>query len=191
MTPRNALRAATHGAHEQLDALFSCLDLADPVDYRRFLKVHASVFPSCEATLSASCAADLLPDWPARIRAPSLEDDLWTVGVGAQRGRMQPEAPVEPAAAFGMMYVLEGSRLGGAVLARRVSANPDPLCREATRYLRHGSGLKLWPSFVCKLEAAECVRANLDGAVAGALTTFAQFIDAARLLQSDAQERVT
>lgn len=120
-----------------------------------------------------------MPDWQDRIRTPSLADDLVAVG-----GRPLPAArsatPIEPAAAFGMMYVLEGSRLGGAVLARRVQDNPDPCCRNATRYLRHGAGLRLWPLFIVSLDTAESVHERLDIAVASAINTFDLFMAAAR-----------
>jgi heme oxygenase len=65
--------------------------------------------------------------------------------------------------------------MGGAVLTRRALANTDPQCRAATRYLRQGEGLPLWPSFIQALEAADAVRANPDAVVASALATFALF----------------
>ena len=137
------------------------------------------VFPHCEATLAASDAQSLMPDWPDRVRTPALAEDLAAVG---GRGLVTPSTakPIAPAAAFGMMYVLEGSRLGGAVLARRVQRNSDPRCRDATRYLRHGAGLSLWPSFIATLENADCVRDDIGGAIASALHTFELFAKAAR-----------
>ena len=183
MSWREQLKEATRSAHQDLDSSFNRLDLTDPLDYRLFLDAHATVLPSCEATLAASGAHTLLPDWNDRIRAPALADDLATVG--ARRVFTTTSAtPIEPAAAFGMMYVLEGSRLGGAVLAQRVQHNTDPLCRAATRYLRHGTGLRLWPLFIISLENADCIREKIDVAVAGALFTFGLFANAARLAKT-------
>ena len=181
-SPRAQLKAATAAAHQQLDALFSRFDLTEPNAYRGFLAVHATVVPRCEATLAASDATSLVPDWPDRIRTPALARDL--AAIGGQASKPPSIAtPIEPAAAFGMMYVLEGSRLGGAVLARRVQNNPDPRCREATSYLRHGAGLTLWPSFIARLETADCVRTSIEVAIASAITTFGLFSDAAEFAE--------
>ncbi len=171
---RARLKHATSDAHDRLDALFSAFDLTDPNGYRRFLAVHWQVLPRCEAMLAASGAARLLPDWPARVRTQALAHDLAAVGGQAPAGHGDVAA-VGPAAAFGMMYVLEGSRLGGAVLARRVEANDDPACRGATRYLRHGAGQGLWPSFVAALDAAGCVADDITACIAGAARIFALF----------------
>ncbi len=175
---RARLKHATRGAHDRLDALFSALDLTDPNGYRRFLAVQGKVLPRCEAILAASGAAHLLPDWTLRVRTPALAHDLAAIG-GQATAVHGDVAAAGPAASFGMMYVLEGSRLGGAVLARRVDANEDPACRGATRYLRHGVGQGLWPSFVSALDAAECVADDLAACIAGAAQTFALFEAAA------------
>jgi len=76
------------------------------------------------------------------------------------------------------MYVLEGSRLGGAVLARRVADNPDAACRKATRYLRHGERQGLWASFLAMFDASPHVRDNEAAVIAGALAAFAMFAGA-------------
>jgi len=174
---RDEIRLATRAAHERVDRLYSVFDLADPQDYRRFLIAHHDVFPQCEAILDTSGARRLVPDWTQRMRAADLATDLTLLGIDP--APVLPASPVGEAAMFGMMYVLEGSRLGGAVLARRVLANPDPDCRAATRYLRHGEGLKLWPSFVAAFTASPIVDDHRDAVIASALRTFDMFCHAA------------
>jgi len=174
------LRALTAPAHERVDAAFSHLSLTDPTGYRRFLHAHQMILPECERVLAESGAADLLPDWPSRVRAPALAADIATVG-GMPAPGIARLAPLSPAGVWGMLYVLEGSRLGGAVLARRVQDNPDPLCRAATRYLRHGEGLRLWPGFVAALEAAPVVQDDPDTVIASALAAFDLFEAAAQV----------
>ncbi len=176
---RMSLRALTAPAHERVDAAFSHLNLTDPAGYRRFLHAHYAILPECERVLAESGATDLLPDWPSRVRVPALAADIATVGGVPARG-IARLAPLSPAGVWGMMYVLEGSRLGGAVLARRVQDNPDPLCRTATRYLRHGQGLGLWPSFVAALEAAPAVQDEPDAVIASAMAAFDLFEAAAQ-----------
>jgi len=171
---RALLRNATQEAHRQVDTRFSRFDLACPQGYRNLLLAHAAVLPGCEASLDSSGAAALLPDWPLRRRTGALLADLAMLGAAGRPLRQAPRR-LSAADVFGMAYVLEGSRMGGAVLARRALANTDPHCRAATRYLRHGEGLPLWPSFIQALEAADGVRADPDAVVASALATFALF----------------
>lgn len=172
------LRGATASAHERVDAAFGGLSLTDPVGYASFLQAHHAVLPACEAALAASGTAGLLADWPSRVRTSALRADLTAIGVLPQPVTVKL-ALLSPAAAFGMMYVLEGSRLGGAVLARRLLMNPDQRCRGAARYLRHGEGLGLWPRFVRALEASPHVREDPEAVLASALHTFGLFEAAA------------
>lgn len=74
-----------------------------------------------------------------------------------------------------MLYVLEGSRLGGKLLLRRALANPDRQMRSATRYLGHGDGRDLWRFFLERLEASPTVASAPDAAVAGARDAFSLF----------------
>lgn len=168
------LKAATRQAHEIVDAHFSRFDLADRQGYRDFLAAHAAIMPRCEAVLDASGVAALLPDWEARRRTPALLADLAALDCAVV---IDDDAPVALAApeAWGMLYVLEGSRLGGAVLAGRVRANPDAHCRDAIRYLRHGQGARLWPVFLLALDCEPVTNVEFERIVAGALETFSLF----------------
>ena len=178
MAVRERLRAATLDAHERVDRCFSRCDFARPPDYRRFLEAHHAVLPGCEQVLAASGAGRLIDDWMLRVRTPALVADLADLGMAPTPAATQT-ALLSPAAAFGMLYVLEGSRLGGAVLARRVLAGGNPRCGEATRYLRHGEGSRLWPSFLLALEASGDVRDDPGAVVASAIETFGRFERAA------------
>lgn len=107
------LRAATRTAHEAVDAAFGRFDLSDRDGYRAFLVAHARALPVAEA-LALSVPLD-----PAPVpRAPLLAADL------ADLGAPMPEpltfAPRSDAARWGILYVVEGSRLGGAMLAKAV-----------------------------------------------------------------------
>jgi heme oxygenase len=77
-----------------------------------------------------------------------------------------------------MLYVLEGSRLGARLLLAEVEAALSPASRAATRYLSHGQGLSLWPTFLQRLEASQQVRREPDAAAAGARAVFRQFLAA-------------
>ena len=113
-----ALRAATAADHAMVDGRFGTLHLDDPVDYRRMLRAHARALPAVEAALTTEGegADGRLPAW--RRRTPALLADLAGLGI-------EPPAPLafaadSGAAQWGVLYVAEGSRLGGQLLARAV-----------------------------------------------------------------------
>lgn len=121
MKARAALRAATAADHERVDALFSRYAFDTPDGYRRFLLAQAAAFLPVEQALDEAGAARSLPDWPQRRRGDALVRDLAALGETAPE---QIDAPSfsDAASVLGGIYVLEGSRLGGAVLKRGLAA---------------------------------------------------------------------
>lgn len=122
MTARALLRAATAAEHARVDRLYSRYDLSDAAGYRDFLKAQAAAFLPVEQALDLAAAGQLVDDWPARRRGDVLRADLDALG-------LTPPAPAgpapdlaDPARLLGALYVLEGSRLGGAVLRKNLPA---------------------------------------------------------------------
>ncbi|MFZ4689576.1 MAG: biliverdin-producing heme oxygenase [Polymorphobacter sp.] len=163
------LRTATQPSHAVVDAAFSVFDLADRRHYGRFLQAHARATGAAEA-----CLIDVptLPPW--RSRLPQLTADLEGLGLGV------PEAlaftPAEGDAwHWGVLYVLEGSRLGSALVVKRAGSNVP------TAYLssRHLAGE--WRSLLMAIEARGDAggAAWTDAAIAGARDCFALYQRAA------------
>jgi len=169
MSARATLRSATSTRHDAVDAAYGAFVLAEAISYGRFLTAHARALPAVEKALRA-CAT--LP--PFAPRTELLRADL------AQLGRPMPDPmPLAPhsneAAAFGALYVIEGSRLGGAMLARQV---PDTLPR-AYLSATHDSGG--WRMFWERLDRAEETGGPgwIDRAIAAAKATFDLYAAAA------------
>ncbi len=162
------LRAATGDAHERLDALFAGFAIASRDGYARFLAAHAMALPALERALDARGFAGELSDWPRRRRSDALAADL------AALGEPQPPALAAPAlgdraACWGAAYVLEGSRLGGAMLARMIPPGaPDA-------YLAGPRPPGAWRAFLTALETALASADALASAVAAANASFALF----------------
>lgn len=110
---------ATAEHHQQVDSIFSTMNLAEERDYGRFLSAQAAAHIPVERALDGGGAASVLADWPDRRRAHLLLDDLATMGLAEPAAEERPEF-VGEAAILGAVYVLEGSRLGGALLKRSV-----------------------------------------------------------------------
>jgi heme oxygenase len=119
---RQALRSATADWHDRVDRAFSSFDLTDASSYGRFLLAQAGAHIAVDAALEAGGVAAALDDWPERRRAHLLRDDLAALGLALPDVAAIPAFDGTPAM-FGAVYVLEGSRLGGALLKRSVS--PD------------------------------------------------------------------
>lgn len=139
---REALRVATRDLHDRVDAAYARFDLTDRDDYGAFLSAHARVLPGVEAALDGAAV------YPAfKPRSALLGRDLAALNIP------MPPLPAltkvqDDAARWGMLYVLEGSRLGGAMLARRI---PDDLPAAYLGAVHDRGG---WRAFQRALDAA-------------------------------------
>ncbi len=174
MNARAALRTATAENHEIVDAAFACFDLADPDGYRRFLTAQAGGFLAVEAALDEAGAEAALPDWPTRRRAGLLLADLADLSVTPP----EPFAPLPhfsgKASMLGAIYVIEGSRLGGALLKRSV---PETFPR---RFLDARQDAGSWRRLLKSLDENLLRPDDLDAAILSAKKVFARFAKAAR-----------
>lgn len=163
------LRVATAKDHDGVDARFGSVSLDDPAGYRRVLTAHARALPAVEAALTADGRE--LPIW--RPRTAVLAADLAALGVAMPEPL--PFAVTGDAGRWGALYVIEGSRLGGQLLARSVGQDLP------SAYLssRHEPGE--WRALLAALDAraAAMGAAWEDAAIAGARATFALYAAAA------------
>lgn len=172
---RERLRDATAVAHRDLDAQLTSFDLTTVSGYRRFLQASAGALLPLEAALVEAGVARMFPDWPERSRSAAIAADLGRLDSAVQSTVSVP--PLTRSGVLGTMYVLEGSRLGAKFLLKTVADAADPRIGEATAYLGHGAGRRLWQSFLAKLEAEQACEA--DEAIEAAGAAFAAFEQAA------------
>ena len=168
-----ALRAGTAPDHERLDGLFAGFDLSAPAGYRDFLTAHARALPAVESALDAAGFAALLPDWPERRRAAALAADLADIG-GIPPAPLPFATPADPAAAWGVAYVVEGSRLGGKLLSRRVGTGLPK------SYLATAQAPGAWRNFLQSLDKAIHTPQEIAVATGAAGAVFALFERAGR-----------
>ena len=176
---RDRLRVATSKDHAALDAIASALDFDTAFGYGGFLWASAAALIPLEQALERAGVDGWLEDWPLRSRRAALALDLAALDVSPPVSKPEPT----PSRAFGvgLLYVLEGSRLGARVLARRVrGAGPDlPIA-----YLTHGDDGDAWRSFLTWLEAQPKVGLRTDEAIAGARYGFQCFSTAFEIVVS-------
>ncbi|MBR0993581.1 biliverdin-producing heme oxygenase [Bradyrhizobium japonicum] len=168
---RERLRDATSAAHRELDAQMSSFDLTVFSGYRRFLQASAGALLPLEAALVEAGVARIFPDWPERTRSQAIAMDLEWLDRDAQS--TVSVAPMTPSGVLGTMYVLEGSRLGAKFLLKTVADSADPRVAGATAYLSHGTGKRLWQSFLSRLQGEESC--DEDEVIEAAQAAFAAF----------------
>ncbi|EJT04627.1 biliverdin-producing heme oxygenase [Rhizobium sp. CCGE 510] len=172
MSLRSVLRAQTADCHAEVDKLFGTFDLSNRQQYRTFLQAHARVIPASEDALEDAGIARLLPDWPERRRTQGLLADIREFGDSLPPS-LPPPALHSEAALWGALYVLEGSKLGGAVLAKTVA---DHL---PSSYLSLQGPKGAMRSFMDRLDASD-----LDdpaAAISAARSIFDLFLKAGQL----------
>ncbi|QFY60944.1 biliverdin-producing heme oxygenase [Rhizobium grahamii] len=172
MSLRSALRAQTSDCHAEVDTIFGRFDLSDPPQYSLFLSAHARIVPVVEMALEHAGIIELLPDWPERRRRELLTADLADLGVKPppllEGFIVQQEAEL-----WGAAYVLEGSKLGGAMLAKSVTAGLP------ARYLTPNGPRGSIKVFMDRLD--EAAIADPETAISAARDVFALFRRAAEI----------
>jgi heme oxygenase len=162
------LRENTRDCHTRVDAVFARFDLSDAASYRDFLISHALAVSPIEGVLSGIRS---LPRW--RPRLALLEADLRGLGdrVPSPPSFVQASGLGEMA---GLLYVIEGSRLGGGMLAKRVGEGLP------TSYLSAVHQQGEWRGLLAAIDAQAAAEPSawLDDALAGARRAFDLFAEA-------------
>jgi heme oxygenase len=160
------LREATQADHRRLESRIDVLGRIATCDGRRGLiaRFHA-LHVDGEAAMTPWLAGLDGLDFAARRRSPALKRDLAAVG-----GATLPSEPIPVGGvgeALGLMYVLEGSTLGGRVIRKQVAARGGDMA--GLSFLDpYGDGVgERWRSFLAVLEAEPDVDAVVAGACAG------------------------
>lgn len=127
------LKQATRAQHDALEVTAESDKISQQqisiLDYQVLLKANLWAHSSLEELLESGVdICSLLPDWPERKKLRYLEQDLTATGV--RPPELLTDRPVAklpelegPAQAWGILYVMEGSSLGGAVIARNLAEN--------------------------------------------------------------------
>lgn len=189
---RGSLRGATDHLHRDLDRIAAGFNLADLTHYRRFLQATAATLIAIEQLLENAGVEQLLPDWPQRSRRAAIRDDLRSLGADAHPLALRRTAPT-PSEVFGILYVLESSRLGARLSLDQVLASEDERVRSTFSYLKHGQSSPdhpggLWRSFLEQLETHEAADDQTQ-TVSGAVYTFTLFIRSFSRAASDLRLR--
>jgi heme oxygenase len=169
------LRAATHAAHERLDATITAQQpFASRERYGCFLKMQYGFHHQIDALYSRDDLAALLPDLGDRRRLELIRQDLVDLNVVVPDVGRTAGAVLDLPSALGWLYVAEGSNLGAAFLLKE--AAKLGLSEEfGARHLAaapEGRGLQ-WKSFTAALNRVDLAKTDEARVIAGAEAAFA------------------
>lgn len=115
------IKAATQEAHQQLEkaVILELKQVRNEADYSRLLQKFHGYFGALEAAITPHLSLQHLPDLQERRKAAVLELDLKDLGATT----LQDPPPGLPGIgnvyqAFGALYVMEGSVMGGPIIVK-------------------------------------------------------------------------
>ncbi len=170
---KSPLRELTRAEHARVDSLYSRFSLDTPSGYASFLLAQGAAYCSIEAELDRSGVERWIDDWPARSRRDLLLADLTELGVQAP-GSDWDRRLERPSEMLGAAYVLEGSRLGGRLLARQLYPGAP------RRFLDAAGPPAAWPRLLSLLNRNLVSPTELEAAASAAKDCFRCFERAAQ-----------
>lgn len=159
------LRQDTAALHASVE---DRLDLLSPTlseqRYIRILQAFRAYFVRCEREMERACPQQYRETWSGHRSAALLDSDLETLGAARDEqleSHVTTPAFDDPGAWLGALYVIEGSMLGGRVIARHLEdAFHWRDGRGYSYFLGHGSRTSERWKEVCALLEAEEERYN-------------------------------
>jgi heme oxygenase len=178
-----SLKRRTEHLHRRVEASVAILDrLRTPGGYAALLARLYGFHEPFERRLAAVPGLDLPGLDPAsRRRAARLEADLRHLGLGPGEVAALPRcaalpAPRSTAAALGCLYVVEGSALGGRVIARHVEHELGLTGAGVSFFDGDGDRVgPIWRDFCKIVEATVATAAQRHEAEEAAAETFEAF----------------
>lgn len=162
------LRQQTRREHIRTEAVYTDFDLQTLQGYIRFLIAQASAGLAVEQSLESAGVTEVVEDWPDRRRSQLLRDDLARLNVDGI-ALQPPRSLGSKAEIMGAVYVLEGSRLGGNILRKRVYRSAP------TRFLDAKAKPGAWKAFLASLETQLPGKEEIGLAVGAARGVFATY----------------
>ncbi|MBS9478321.1 biliverdin-producing heme oxygenase [Ancylobacter radicis] len=173
-------KAATTAAHEMVDTtVMGAKPFASRENYERFLRFQYRLHRHVEPLYAAPELQDLLPGLADRSRLDPLEQDFADLGLTLPEAGFGPVLP--KAEALGWLYVVEGSNMGAAFLAKDAARIGFSSAFGARHLAGHADGRGLhWRRFTAGLDAVDLTEAEEREAEAAATAAFNHVLEIVR-----------
>jgi heme oxygenase len=193
MTPDCVLTKLREGTHQQHQDIEGVIPVMKPTltrdEYVEILKKFFCFYQVFESELTnpdsaqATTLRQMVPDLSERLKMTLLQKDLEFFGETSETTSgttiKKPLLGETSYAAFGALYVMEGSSLGGQVISRHLQSHLGLTAQQgASFYNAYGSATgKMWQTFKSYLKAHVQSESAIAEAVAGAQATFTALKD--------------
>ena len=188
-TLRERLRTETRQDHEALDALFDgMLEDESHGRYRGFVAMNLLAHRAIEPRLVGALAE---AGWQPGDRLEAAERDAHALGLETVEPPPFALAPLALPAAFGVAYVLEGSRLGARFMLKALQAREADATRNGlpTHYLQASGDPSPFRNLLTAMNEAGMTEDDQTLAVEAARQTFRYFRQIAATLPHDGGPR--
>lgn len=181
-TAAQQLKHHTSQQHEALERIVlpQLQALQAPADYMHFLKQFYGYFKPVEQLIEQQLDEQLLPDIQERRKADSILQDLTFSKAHIQDLPLATTLPEvkNKYQAFGAMYVLEGSTLGGRAITKMLLKNTSLNLQPSQVHFFNGYGSQTcsrWTAFLEILNAVSQTASAQQQMIAAANETFLFF----------------
>lgn len=168
-----ALRQATREQHHHIDHLMDLRRMQDREHYGRILQAFDAFLAPWEDAIAGALPAQWDGWLRHRSRRAFLQQDLHALALPRLAEPAQPLHFASPAEAWGSLYVIEGSALGGQVITRSLAQFGLQPATGAAYF--HGWGQvtgAMWHEFRARLQAELAQPAWIAAACEAACRTF-------------------
>ena len=171
------LKSETFTEHQRLEDHVDILHNLNSIDqYRRLLIKHAGFMVPLHCALARHDWNSIGLDFPSRSRLPALNRDMACLDIHTVEPITAWPALNNFAHAVGTFYVLEGSTLGGMIIAKqlKVRLGIDETNGGAFFFGRGKETATMWREFGAAAERFVEVNGKGDDVIDGAKKTFAE-----------------
>lgn len=147
-------------------------------DYTKLLQIFYSYFGSLEDSIDKYIGSAELPDHLQRRKSESLAADIRALGGDLTEKASSAEIPeiADHLQAFGALYVMEGSTLGGKIISQMIAKQLGIKDKGLSFFQSYGEDLSsMWLSFKQTLDQQADTPAERERVIAAAYDTFYQF----------------
>lgn len=178
---RKILQQATHDAHIRLNGHPLLRHLTAPDYslelYQQVIKAYFSCYGQIEASIDEALSCWKIDfDYSSRRKQPWILQDMAWFGISPPpiRDRPAPRLITDEHGVFGVLYTIEGSSLGGRLIAQRLSTHFGLTPQRGARFFSgYGDNIDArWNEVVSMLNFGLIQPAAMDSAIRSANDTF-------------------
>lgn len=171
------IKDATKDAHLQLEKVVvkKLKAIRSNADYADLLKCFYAYFNAVEQAIAPFITPAILPDYASRRNSSYLKQDIEALGGNTDNLPVaQPPAITNAAEAFGALYVMEGSIMGGRIIVQMLEKGG--ITDGVSFFSGYGEATgRMWGVFTEALNAQGNAEATSAAAIQAANDTFSQF----------------